>query len=641
MRYYCNKIYLPLFVFLFIFVFSVSSEGFIITETLRDSNSNSFIFGGNPTAFLTSGVKDGNTLIDPVGDGWLRLTKDTLFQRGYGYVKQSFSSTLGVQIDLEFKTWRTSDKYQGADGFSVFLFDATKTDTFQIGGWGGSLGYAQYYLKGNAENSTGLSNGYVGIGIAEFGNYSKGKTSTMTDTSAIKETEGRIGGDGYHENSIGVRGPAPDYEWITGAHNLKDSLEYNNTKITKRPADSVYYRRILVNITPGVGVDKDHYSIDVKMKTGKNNKFVSILSAYVLDSIPPAMLKLGFAASTGSAVNYHELRNLYITTPKGIRLTKQVDKLNATVGDTLTYTVDVYNMTDTLATNLDLADALDDLSKDNFEIDTVTFYNYGYVGNLAPKVDFSKDLSDVKISMEANSEVTFTIKGRIVGWPSADENSQHLMKNTATVTIDPLSGIIDEDLTNNTAIVTTIVTDAGLHAVNDVRKTGPDTDVNIDVLNNDIRSDSPYEFDSVRIITKPHGGVAEVNYSDGSILYNPDEKFSGLDTLTYRFADQKARVSDTALVIINVESKEIDIPNIFTPNGDVYNKVFYIKHLDYYPKSTLRICNRWGDEVYKNTDYNNDWDGSGLSEGTYYYTLILSDKSRKPYIYRGWVILKR
>jgi hypothetical protein len=35
----------------------------------------------------------------------------------------------------------------------------------------------------------------------------------------------------------------------------------------------------------------------------------------------------------------------------------------------------------------------------------------------------------------------------------------------------------------------------------------------------------------------------------------------------------------------------------------------------------LNVFNRWGNEVFNETDYKNDWDGGELSPGVYYYYL--------------------
>ncbi|MGK6350933.1 Ig-like domain-containing protein [Parapedobacter sp. DT-150] len=65
----------------------------------------------------------------------------------------------------------------------------------------------------------------------------------------------------------------------------------------------------------------------------------------------------------------------------------------------------------------------------------------------------------------------------------------------------------------------------------------------------------------------------------------------------------------------------LGIPNLFTPNGDGLNDLFVIKNLLQYQGRELIVLNRWGNQVYKSTNYNNDWDGNTLAEGTYYYIL--------------------
>lgn len=82
------------------------------------------------------------------------------------------------------------------------------------------------------------------------------------------------------------------------------------------------------------------------------------------------------------------------------------------------------------------------------------------------------------------------------------------------------------------------------------------------------------------------------------------------------------------------------IPNLVTPNGDGKNDLFVIVGLSNYPNSTLRIYNRWGSEVYESQNYQNDWGGSGLNDGTYYYILIVNTSTGKQ-AYKGWIELLR
>ncbi len=62
------------------------------------------------------------------------------------------------------------------------------------------------------------------------------------------------------------------------------------------------------------------------------------------------------------------------------------------------------------------------------------------------------------------------------------------------------------------------------------------------------------------------------------------------------------------------------IPNIITPNDDGFNQFFEIEVVgdDSY---RLMLFNRWGEEVFSSSDYKNDWDGSDLPSGVYFYRL--------------------
>ncbi len=78
------------------------------------------------------------------------------------------------------------------------------------------------------------------------------------------------------------------------------------------------------------------------------------------------------------------------------------------------------------------------------------------------------------------------------------------------------------------------------------------------------------------------------------------------------------------------------VPEGFSPNGDGINDKFVIRH----PSGTkivLEIYNRWMNLVYRNNDYQNDWEGSAnvgigtnnqsIPVGTYFYNVILVDQN--------------
>lgn len=73
-------------------------------------------------------------------------------------------------------------------------------------------------------------------------------------------------------------------------------------------------------------------------------------------------------------------------------------------------------------------------------------------------------------------------------------------------------------------------------------------------------------------------------------------------------------------------------PNVLTANGDGINDLFVIENRGDYDRVSLTITNRWGNLIYENSDYQDDWNGvdkSGqmLTEGVYYYLITpISEK---------------
>lgn len=82
------------------------------------------------------------------------------------------------------------------------------------------------------------------------------------------------------------------------------------------------------------------------------------------------------------------------------------------------------------------------------------------------------------------------------------------------------------------------------------------------------------------------------------------------------------------------------MPNVFTPNDDGINDNFEIEGLEQFDRVELLIFNRWGNEVYRSTNYQNNWNGQNLLEGVYYYQMT-TDKGGNRQYQEGWVLLKR
>ena len=80
--------------------------------------------------------------------------------------------------------------------------------------------------------------------------------------------------------------------------------------------------------------------------------------------------------------------------------------------------------------------------------------------------------------------------------------------------------------------------------------------------------------------------------------------------------------------------KGLEIPNVFSPNGDGINDTWSILYLDTYPGSTVQVFDRYGREAFSSRGYPKAWDGrkngTELPAGVYYY-VIDPKNGRKPY----------
>jgi gliding motility-associated-like protein len=107
----------------------------------------------------------------------------------------------------------------------------------------------------------------------------------------------------------------------------------------------------------------------------------------------------------------------------------------------------------------------------------------------------------------------------------------------------------------------------------------------------------------------------------GSTLQNPSHIFTLDGTYNVELAVQSSDGCWDTIMYPYVIVSEIEVPNIFTPNGDKDNEYLVFKNLNFYPGTSISIFNRWGNKIYENADYQNNWNGSGQSDGVYYFVL--------------------
>jgi gliding motility-associated-like protein/uncharacterized repeat protein (TIGR01451 family) len=106
--------------------------------------------------------------------------------------------------------------------------------------------------------------------------------------------------------------------------------------------------------------------------------------------------------------------------------------------------------------------------------------------------------------------------------------------------------------------------------------------------------------------------------------------------------------NNEATVRVEVRARSNDEPgfifNQFSPNGDGVNDVLIINNIQDapYQNNTLEIYDRYGNQVYSVSGYDNTWRGEGkngeLPKGTYFYILDLGDGSEAR---KGWMQIIR
>lgn len=132
-------------------------------------------------------------------------------------------------------------------------------------------------------------------------------------------------------------------------------------------------------------------------------------------------------------------------------------------------------------------------------------------------------------------------------------------------------------------------------------------------------------FDTTLIVKKPCDGEQQIDYwlrviaDDTSGINWRYKSISNYEKFTC------PKEPEEPPVIVN----PIEIPNVFTPNGDGLNDAFVIKNIEQHKNARLRIMNRWGDIVFESDNYETaiPWNGNHrntgqpVADGVYFYVL--------------------
>jgi type IV pilus assembly protein PilY1 len=212
-----------------------------------------YLFGGN-SGFLGSSTapsSGSSQKPDPVGSGALRFSNagSGSGNQERGAIISATPTPTGQGIQVTFKTVTYGGDSggtgkDGADGISFFLMDPSRVPITTtgatgvptaVGATGGSLGYSCSNSNGPPQGVTydGLTGGYIGLGIDEFGNFLNGTTNLTTNATSVADNTAT--GYGFTPGRIGLRG-AGSISWqaLNAAYgtNQGSSLPYYPESLT-------------------------------------------------------------------------------------------------------------------------------------------------------------------------------------------------------------------------------------------------------------------------------------------------------------------------------------------------------------------------------------------------------------------------
>lgn len=117
-------------------------------------------------------------------------------------------------------------------------------------------------------------------------------------------------------------------------------------------------------------------------------------------------------------------------------------------------------------------------------------------------------------------------------------------------------------------------------------------------------------------------------WQDGSVdsVFNVSE--SGLYSVT---VSNSCGTAMDSIEVVMLNYSNLNIPNVFSPNGDKYNEFFEIDSR--LVGSCMEVFQRNGIKVYGSNNYQNNWNGGGLASGVYFW--LIKDACSNEH--KGWV----
>jgi gliding motility-associated-like protein len=170
----------------------------------------------------------------------------------------------------------------------------------------------------------------------------------------------------------------------------------------------------------------------------------------------------------------------------------------------------------------------------------------------------------------------------------------------------------------------------------------------IDIASLITDAENDIDVSTLKIIVQPASGAVAVFAGTTLTIDYAGTDFTGTDVLTIEVCDIEGLCA-TRQVEITIAT-EIIVYNAVSPNGDGKNDSWVLEYIDLLPSTRsnrVKIYNRWGDEVFEVSDYNNNdrvfngvnKNGNKLPSGTYFYKISFTGQNGPPDL-TGYLQLK-
>lgn len=167
-------------------------------------------------------------------------------------------------------------------------------------------------------------------------------------------------------------------------------------------------------------------------------------------------------------------------------------------------------------------------------------------------------------------------------------------------------------------------TDTAFFSVNEIL-------INASFSTSDTIGEAPLSVNFINTSSSPSFFYSSWDYGNGagSAASNPSTLYTSPGVYLVQLIVSESGCSDTAYQEIIVVAPDnptptipiaVEIPTIFTPNGDNTNDIFKVGDLSV-ENISGSIYNRWGQELYASSAKVFSWDGKDNPEGTYFYVL--------------------